>query len=236
MQQYFHEQGKNSDLTVFLMGWGMDERLILPLCKGQNVLCLYDYQDLDFHFDFTPYKNCKLIAYSAGVFMAKVLKDKLPDFSQSVAVNGVQDLFSLTKGMDIKSMAAFGSITLDNYIDFRRNFLVDSDAELAKFNANAPLRTIESSNAELKKLVQFSIRYKFKKQFDFDKIFISENDKTIPTSNQKKAWAGKDFTLIKGNHFPFYNFETLNGLFTYQKTVDAAKLLPAKQLAEKVKE
>ena len=84
----------NSDeLIVFLSGWGCDEHSYSDMKSSRDVLICWDYTSLDFEFNFEDYKTICLIAYSAGVFVSGLIKDKLPKFSYKIAVNGNPKLF-----------------------------------------------------------------------------------------------------------------------------------------------
>jgi hypothetical protein len=57
----------NSDrLIIFLCGWGMDEKPLLPLKTGNDVLFLFNYSDLSLDFDFSIYEKIDLIAFPVG--------------------------------------------------------------------------------------------------------------------------------------------------------------------------
>lgn len=212
MRQFFVKNNNEGELILFLLGWGMDERPMMPLAGQNNILFLYAYDSLDFDFDFTPYPQVDLAAFSCGVFMAQFLKDRLPKLRHSTAVNGTFDLFDEKKGLPSENVELFKEISLDNYMDFRRRYLVETEQELALFSQNQPLRTIKDSMAELEKLQEFD-RTLPKTGFHFDTVLIGENDRTIPVLNQKRAWKGHSYKVIKGNHFGFYHFKDAAELF-----------------------
>ena len=71
--QYFYKNNHSQNLILFFSGWGCDEHQFTNLHDtNDDILILFDYQDLNLDFDFTPYKKIDLIAYSAGVFVASI--------------------------------------------------------------------------------------------------------------------------------------------------------------------
>ena len=58
---------RSSSLIIFFAGWGCDENQFTNLRDREDVLILYDYRDLDLDFDFSPYRQVDVLAYSAGV-------------------------------------------------------------------------------------------------------------------------------------------------------------------------
>jgi hypothetical protein len=182
----------------------MDANPMLHLTSHRDILYVYDYSDLSFDFSFSRYKKVHLIAFSCGVFMAGYLKEILPEISSAAAVNGTFSLFDERYGLSEVVINVFKNISLENYMDFRRNYLVASDDELAKFNANSPIRTIESSMAELKKLQEI---YSNNLNFDFDRVYSGVDDRVIPQEKQISSWLMQNHivTPIRGGHFPFFN-------------------------------
>ena len=58
-------------------------------CENFDVLIVCDYSTIDENIEkFTSYKEINLIAWSMGVFVAYLLKDKLPKFNKKIAING----------------------------------------------------------------------------------------------------------------------------------------------------
>lgn len=82
--QYCLWDNHAEDLIVFFAGWGCDDNQFVNLHDRKNVLILYDYQNLRLDFDFSAYKNIDVLAYSAGVFVAAVLSDKIPGVKRKV--------------------------------------------------------------------------------------------------------------------------------------------------------
>ena len=142
--QYFYQNNRSKDLIVFFAGWGCDENQFTNLHDRKDVLILYDYQDLELNFNFEKYQNIYLIAYSAGVLIASLIADKIKNVRLKVAVCGNPYLFDETLGIDGQTIEVFKGITLDNYLDFRRKYMVFSDEEYEKNNELQSLRTVES--------------------------------------------------------------------------------------------
>ena len=144
------------------------------------------------------------MTYSAGVSIAPCLN--LPKIDYSVAINGTVNLCHPKYGLSSEVVEVFRNISMENYMEFRKNFLVKTSTELELFNNNAPYRTIESSIAELDALQVYN--YKNDK-YNYDKVFIAKDDKIFPINIQKEFW-GEKAQIIKGGHFPFYNFADLD--------------------------
>jgi hypothetical protein len=81
--------------------------------------------------------------------MAGVLKDIFHEIDRSVAINGTFKLFDNKFGLDDEIVRTFEEISLKNYMDFRKKYLLQSQEELEIFNSNQPHRTIEDSIREL---------------------------------------------------------------------------------------
>lgn len=212
MKTHLINNANSKDLMIFLLGWGMDYLPMVPVVGERNVLFVYDYTDLKLEFDFSKYKKFTLAAFSCGVFMAPFLKEKLPTVSKATAFSGVFELFNPEFGLTPEVISVFKGITLDNYMDFRRDYLLDTQSELEKFNKHAPLRTIESSLAELDALERYDKTFP-KTGYPFSRVFIGKNDRIIPAKNQEKAWKDLKPEIVEGGHFLFYNHGNLDFFF-----------------------
>lgn len=205
MNLFVKDNGKK-ELCLFFCGWGTDEKLYLHLLNDFDYILFYDYSDIntDFDFDFSKYENIYLIGYSAGVSIPALLKDKLPETTLNIAVNGSLKLLG-GEAVSQNAVKACETVDLSNYIDFRRNYLISSPKELELFNENAPLRTFESCYAELAALKKLSEDYKDLK-YNYDILFTSEDDKFFNSEILKKEF--KNSIGIKGGHFPFFRYKS----------------------------
>ncbi len=79
-------------LLLFFNGWAMTpasvEHMTLP--EGYDFLAVEDYRDDTFAFDFSPYQEIVLVAWSMGVWAAQRLFHwgRLPKVSQAIAIAG----------------------------------------------------------------------------------------------------------------------------------------------------
>lgn len=208
-----HFRNNNSEeLILVLSGWGMDEKPFNTLETNTDILFLYDYSDLDFEFDFSKYKKITLLAFSYGVFMAGYLKDILPEFHLKIAVNGTLKPVDEEFGIPRKIF----TLTLENMTELTalkfREKLFSEKAELLMFNKNLPNRDMQSSKDELAALKNYFFENK-DIDYEFDKVIIGENDRIIPTKNQKNYWQNhKNILNLEGGHFLFYKFDDFDEL------------------------
>ena len=145
----YHLQNNNSNsLIVFFSGWGCDEHQFSNLQDNKDVLILYDYQNLELEFDFSKYQQLDIIAYSAGVFIASIIGDKIPNVSKRIAVCGNPYLFDEKLGLSQATIELFKSINLDNYMEFRRQYMVETDDEFKRYNQLESQRSLESCQQE----------------------------------------------------------------------------------------
>ena len=204
--QYFYLNNRSQDLIVFFSGWGCDENQFTNLHDKKDVLILYDYQNLELNFDFSRYENVYVIAYSAGVFVASIVADKLPNVRKKVAVCGNPYLFDETLGLSSQIIDVFKHITLDNYLEFRRKYMVYDDEEYDKYNQLQSLRTVESCYNELEALQKMYQEKKLHINPKFDRAIVAENDLIFTLSSQKGFYKDKLYVLPKARHHVFFRF------------------------------
>lgn len=108
----------------------------------------------------------------------------------------------LTKyGILPEAIYAMEHLSLENYMDFRKRFLVGTKEELDRFNQTAPIRAVEYSEREFKALQQYDKKPKGKIQFDT--IWSSEKDVVISQKSIIATHAGAIRSIQNAGHFPF---------------------------------
>lgn len=204
--QYYYQNNDSRDLIVFFSGWGCDYNQFADLHDLKDVLILYDYQDLELDFDFSGYENIYVIAYSAGVFIASIFADKLPNVRQKVAVCGNPYLFDEKIGISRENILVFKGITLDNYLDFRRKYMVVTDEEYERYNRLESLRTIESCAKEMRALQKLYAKYKDSINPQFDKAIAADKDLIFNIEAQKEFYKEKLRIIKNAKHHIFFGF------------------------------
>lgn len=211
--KYFFKDNKKPDLCLVFCGWGTDERLYLPLLKDFDYLLYFDYdRNLEFEIPISTdkYDKIYLLCYSAGGGIAAILKDKLPQITKSVAVNASVKLIG-KYGLTDEMLKIVRNLNINNYIDFRRKYLVTNNEELDLFCKNQPRRSFESCFLELDNIEYLAKKYK-DVNYNFDNVFVSKNDTLIPINHQREYY-GNNITEIEGSHFPFYQYNSLREFF-----------------------
>lgn len=205
-----HLIGRNSDnLLIFFSGWGCDEFEFEHLKSNSDVLILYDYSDLDLDFDFSKYHKFDLMAFSAGVFVASVVRFGF-EINKNIAVSGNPYLFDEKLGLSKEVQDILYNITEKNADYFARNYLVKTEEEWKIFHHSK--RTLDSCKRELDNLKNL---YETKKQ-DIKDIYnlaiIGTEDPIFNVSVQKEFY-GKRLNLIENaRHSLFFrikNYEQL---------------------------
>lgn len=214
--KYFFNNQNSSDLILFFSGWGCDENQFTNLKDDKDVLILYDYHDLNLDFQFDKYSNIYVVAYSAGVFVASVLADKINNIRKKVAVCGNPYLFDEKLGIPPEIIKVFKNITLDNYLDFRKHYMVFGDEEYEQYNKLQSLRTIESCEEELEALKKIYNEKKMQINPVFDAAVAAENDLIFNLSEQKMFYKEKLSIIKNARHHIFFRFksfeEIINGV------------------------
>ena len=203
----FYKDNKKTDLCLFFCGWGTDERLYLHLLNDYDYLLFFDYSDLeiDIPCDYSKYSNIYLAAYSAGVGIPAIIKNKLPKIKKKIAINGSIRLMD-SPSINQEAIEASKKVNSSNYIEFRRQYLTCSEEELKLFCDNAPLRTVESCVNEMIFLKKISQEFP-NPEYCYDMLFTSKNDKFILSDIVRKEY--KKFIEIEGAHFPFFRYKSL---------------------------
>ena len=206
--QHFFIDNKSADLILFFAGWGCDEHQFVNLKDMDDVVILYDYCDLNLDFDFAKYNNIRLIAYSAGVFVASIIQDKLPDLCKKTAVCGNPYLFDEKLGLSESTVELLKNVNLDNYLEFRRKYMVFDDDEYAKYNQLQSLRSVESCQEELVQLQALYAKYKSKINPVFDVAIMAEDDLFFNIKRQKDFYGHNLVVIPKARHHIFFHFKS----------------------------
>lgn len=211
---WLNKKDENKKLLIFFCGWSFDfkpfERLA---CDDYDVLMLYDYNDLSIPIEILGYEEYFLVTWSMGVFVAYLLKEKLPEFKEKIAINGTPFPVDNEKGIPIKTF----DLTL-KYVEtglqgkFQRN-LFKTEEDFQKYLQNPVARKIPNQASELvslKKLID-ETDVDYKKYYN--RAIISDTDKIIPTRNQHNCWDNVcPVVVLNSGHFPFYDFESWNDI------------------------
>ena len=213
MQFHWLNKQNNSKLIIFFAGWSFDENPFKFLaCENFDVLIVYDYSTIDENIEkFTSYKEINLIAWSMGVFVAYLLKDKLPKFNKKIAINGTPLPVNDEFGIPIKPFL----LTLRHAKTglegkFYQN-IFDTKEEFEKYSTMSVNRSIENRETELKSLYDKIRSAEINYSRFYDKALISSRDKIIPTKNQINFWQNNaEIEMLESGHFPYYNFKSWN--------------------------
>lgn len=210
MQYHWLNKQNNKNLIIFFGGWSFDYKPFECFdCKDYDVLMFYDYTNLELPENICSaenYENISLIGWSMGVFAAYCLKDKLPKFNDTLAINGTPYPVDDNLGIPHRTF----NLTLQ-YAEtglqgkFYKN-VFSNDEFLAKYNQSPVERSIKNRVDELISLDSFikSRRLTYDNSF-YNRAIVGLNDKIIPAKNQLNCW--KDIAIkLDCGHFPFYNF------------------------------
>lgn len=203
----------SENLITFLTGWGCDDNQFKFMnSENFDVLLCYDYSDLNLDFNFSKYKKHYLITFSAGVYVAGILKNILPDFTKKIAINGNPIPYDEYFGLNKEIVNIFMGITKETTLDFRQKYIVFDEKEFRLFNANQSHRTFESCQEELFSL---TAARKNSTPLKYDVAILSMNDKIFSPKRQLEYWDKSvyqpDCRVVKlenSAHFPFFKLNS----------------------------
>ena len=191
----------NSSIILFFNGWGMDESVVKHLSPvGYDVAMFYDYTDLETDFTLDEkYIEVNVIAWSMGVMIAGITVPKIsPVVKKSVAINGTIFPIDSKYGINPKIYdLTIKNFSPENADKFVKNMFTDSVSSSLLKNNN---RKLEDKKKELIALKN----YCGNKDYRYNKVIISNDDRIIPTNNQVKFWGIEP--NLKSGHCPFFEF------------------------------
>ena len=212
MEYYWLNRKNNGNLIIFFCGWSFDHKPFEYLDCGKNdVVIFYDYKDYDLPAEVIKgYSSYNLVAWSMGVYIAYLLKPKLPEFQKKIAINGTPFPVDDEFGIPHRTF----DLTL-KYVDsglrgkFQQN-LFKSPADYERLTLSPVVRSIENRAEELIALNNFikNVNNNYSKFYDC--AIISDTDKIIPTRNQVRFWEkyNTPIVMLNSGHFPFYEFRS----------------------------
>ena len=115
-------------------------------------------------------------------------------------------LFDEKLGISAENVKVFKGITLDNYLEFRRKYMVVTDEEYERYNKLESLRTIESCEAELAALQKLYAEHKKDINPAFDKAFAAEKDLIFNLPVQRDFYKDKLQVIKNAKHHIFFRF------------------------------
>ena len=174
----------NEKVIIFFNGWGMDNSAVEGLdFENYDVLMFYDYNSLGTNFCFEELKDYHskfITAWSMGVMIATLFQKQLEPIVSATAINGTLFPIDIKYGIHPKiydlTIKGFNEKGRERFL--RSMFYPETDT-LPKIK-----RTLENQKSELVALKGYQSNLEFK----YNKIFISDNDKIIPTKSQVKYW------------------------------------------------
>lgn len=208
---------KRSRLILFCNGWGMDEYPFFPLgSDNYDVLIIYDYLDLQLDLDldslFKGYFEVVLIGWSMGVWAGQKLFAKVQHrFTKTMAINGtlapIDDHLGIPCSLFTKTYNDYNEVT--NHKFYRR--MCREKANLDRFIANKPHRSLESRKSELGSLLDHAVNIPLDQSIYTD-IIVADKDFVVPTRNQLQFWQKKHILRLDGYHFLFYGWRNWDEL------------------------
>lgn len=220
MQYHWLNKQNNKKLIVFFCGWSFDNHPFERLeCGDFDVLMFYDYKNHELPVEIPVYEEYYLITWSMGVYIAYLLKDKLPKFIEKIAINGTPFPIHNEFGIPERTF----DLTL-KYVDtglqgkFQRN-LFKEEQDYEKYLQNPVKRKIPEQAQELISLKDFISSADVSYENFYDRAIISSVDKIVPTRNQLNCWKDRaEIVTIESGHFPFYSFKTWEDILKCRQT------------------
>lgn len=215
MEQLFRPALESTDrLVLYFNGWALGpiavEHLGLP--EGHDLLVLWDYRSDDFEFDFSPYREIRLVAWSMGIWAADrffAAREELrPRVISGTALGGTGYQVDEAVGIsEVFFRKTLEGLTEENRVRFDRHMLGG--------------KTYRHLYDEVRLRSTAALYDEFVRPFTEDKdqphllpkpsafglwtrAFIGEDDRVVPPANQENYWRiqGVPFThLPKTPHY-----------------------------------
>lgn len=203
MEQQLLSQKDNHNLVIFFAGWSCNPNQFVNLnFKDHDLLIIYNYNNLDFQpFDFNKYKNCKIIAWSFGVWAAEYVMHLLPQTTLKIAINGtpmpIDDQHGIPKRVFNLTLRSIANEGIDKFNERMCNGMIQ--------NFIKSDRSFDSQLNELQTLNHLTTTTTIT-HLNWDYSIIGDKDLIFPQKNMLLYWDKKsNFAPIILNipHYPF---------------------------------
>ncbi|MBB6275741.1 DUF452 family protein [Porphyromonas circumdentaria] len=183
-----------SRLILFFNGWAMTpasvEHIAIP--EGYDLLSVEDYRNDDFSFDFSPYQEVLLVAWSMGVWATQRLSSlqKLPIVAKAVAIAGTPLQRNDEYGIPNATFdATLESLNEENRARFNRR-MCGGKRLVHLFEALAQRSTeeIREELARVQGASQITLPTEGEKATLWTKAHVPLKDRIVPPKNQLAYW------------------------------------------------
>ncbi|WBL33172.1 DUF452 family protein [Sinirhodobacter sp. HNIBRBA609] len=195
MRRHWLAREGADELTLVFSGWGLGAAPFTALTGAADVLVVNDYIDLDDPLpEVAGYARLRLLAYSFGVASAAHwLARTGVRPARLVAVNGTLHPVDPQRGIPPETVAGTADgLNAENFVRFCQRAGVTEPVPAIDYHAAAAeLRVIAARGAA--------------QEIPFDRIWIADGDRIIPTAAQVLAWSEQAAVVrrIPGGHMPF---------------------------------
>ena len=219
MKQRWLNQDNNKKLIVYFSGWSMDGSEVTHLdTVNFDVLCFYDYRQIE-EVDLPEnYDQYLLISWSFGVFSAlhSLKMSTVPEFIEKIAINGTTIPVGSESGIPPtifeKTLATYNAETRLKFL--RRT--CGSKENLTQLLSQGELREAAEQVEELACLGDYFKSELLELGF-YSKAMVSQKDFVIPAQNQLQFWKSQQVACVQiaGAHLPFFQWNS------WQEIIDA---------------
>lgn len=199
MQQLFQSAPHPTRrLLLYLNGWALGPVAVAHLGqpKDRDLLILWDYREDALTFDFSPYEEIQIVAWSMGIWATDRLLERLPSLRDRIttatALGGtgypMDDRYGIPETI---YLATLESITEANRPRFNRQMV--GGKTYRHLHADLSARSTEAIREELLRpyaLTHASLRPvpKPAAQGVWTKAYIGTDDRVVPPASQRIYW------------------------------------------------
>lgn len=199
IHQWLQHSKTASHVIVVFGGWAIGSAVFAHLKTGSDILFVSDYQTLDNALPaLDHYQSRSLVAWSFGVASYAYWQQAQPDdFNRKIALNGSLMPINRLQGIPPKIMQK----TIDglSHDSFQKFLTLCHGTEQAIHQIDVAQRKAE--------LIAIQTRDYSGLEQNWDKVWLSANDRIFPFANMQRAWR-QPFTVQNAPHVPFAKWVT----------------------------
>lgn len=200
-------------LLIYFAGWGTPPTAVshLKLPENHDLLICYDYQNLQLDFDFSPYQQIRLVAFSLGVWVANQLM-KNRTLASATAINGTLRPCDAQFGIPPEILkGTLDGLNETNRLKFERRMCQDLSL-YQQYQSLEERRSTPELKQELTALYQAIATRPHHSDIQWNQAMIASKDFIFPTAHQLSYWQTHAphtrIQTIEGAHYIFPYFDS----------------------------